>query len=72
VNPAQIIEVAQSGHKDGTDKLTTSQLLREVAEDYRVLAADVHGKTDDLRTRNYHWLIKLAEKIAAKHRAPKK
>jgi hypothetical protein len=43
--------------------------LREIAEDYRHLAADDQGATDDPRTKNYHWLIKLADKIAAKHTA---
>jgi hypothetical protein len=43
--------------------------LREIAADYRHLAADTHGKTDDLRTKNYHWLVKPADKTAAKHAA---
>jgi hypothetical protein len=70
INPAQIIEV-QMLPKAETQKLTTSQALREIADDYRRLAADTHGKTDALRTRNYHWLRKLADKIAAKHTAAK-
>jgi hypothetical protein len=70
INPAQIIEV-QMLPKDGAKRLSTSQVLREIAEDYRHLAADAHGNavTGDLRTKNYHWLIKLADKIAAKHTA---
>jgi hypothetical protein len=68
INPAQIIEV-QMLPKNGTKRPSTSQVLREIAEDYRHLAADTHGKTDDLRTKNYHWLVKLADKIAAKHTA---
>ena len=67
INPAQIIEV-QMLPKNGTKRHSTSQVLREIAEDYRHLA-DTHGKTDDLRTKNYHWLVKLADKIAAKHTA---
>jgi hypothetical protein len=69
VNPAQIIEVVQAQPSNGAGKLTTSQRLREIAEDYRHLAADAHGKTDDLRSRNYNWLVKLAGKIAAKRAA---
>jgi hypothetical protein len=68
INPAQIIEV-QMLPKDGAKRLSTSQVLREIAEDYRHLAAEAHGNTGDLRTKNYHWLIKLADKIAAKHTA---
>jgi hypothetical protein len=68
INPAQIIEV-QMLPKDGTKRLSTSQVLREIAADYRHLATDAHGNTGDLRTKNYHWLIKLADKIAAKHTA---
>ena len=68
INPAQIIEV-QMLPKDGAKRLSTSQVLREIAEDYRHLAAVAHGNTGDLRTKNYHWLIKLADKIAAKHTA---
>lgn len=68
INPAQIIEV-QMLPEDGTKRLSTSQVLREIAEDYRHLAADAHGNTGDLRTKNYHWLTKLADKIAAKHAA---
>jgi len=72
INPAQIIDV-ELPPKDGTRKLTTSQMLREIAEDYRHLASDTHhGKPDDLRTKNYHWLVKLAEKIAAKYTAAKR
>jgi hypothetical protein len=66
INPAQIIEV-QMLPKDRTKRLSTSQVLREIAEDYRHLAADANGNTGDQRTKNYHWLTKLADKIAAKH-----
>jgi hypothetical protein len=57
--------------KSGTRKLTTSQIVRNIAEDYRQLAAGVDakssdGKPGDLRDSNYHWLIKLADKIRAK------
>jgi hypothetical protein len=65
INPAQIIEV-QMLPQDGTKRRSTSQALREIAEDYRHLAADAQGATGDLRTKNYHWLMKLADKIAAK------
>jgi hypothetical protein len=68
INPAQIIDVEMLP-KNGPRKLTTSHVLREIAEDYRHLAADAHGKNDDLHTKNYHWLIKLADKIAARHAA---
>jgi hypothetical protein len=68
INPAQIIEVEMLP-KDGTKRLSTSQVLREIAEDYRHLAADAHGNTGDQRRKNYHWLIKLADKIAARHMA---
>src|SRR5258707_5734456 len=64
INPAQIIDVEMLP-KDGLRKLTTSQLLLEIAEDYRHLVGDAHGKTDALRTKNYLWLVKLAAKIAA-------
>jgi hypothetical protein len=70
INPAQIIEVEMLP-KAETRNLTTSQTLREIADDYRHLAADTHGKTDDLRARNYQWLVKLADKIAAKHTSAK-
>jgi hypothetical protein len=65
INPAQIIDVEMLP-KDGPRKLTTSEVLREIADDYQRLAADAHGQTDEERTKNYHWLIKLADKIAAK------
>jgi hypothetical protein len=68
INPAQTIDVAMLP-KNGPRKLTTSHVLREIAEDYRHLAADAHDKNDDLHTKNYHWLIKLADKITAKHAA---
>ena len=55
--------------KDGTKRLSTSQVLREIAEDYRHLAAAAHGNTGDQRAKNYHWLIKLADKIAARDTA---
>jgi hypothetical protein len=71
INPAQIIDVEMLP-KDGPRKLTTSQALREIAEDYRHLASDTHhGKPDGIRTANYQWLIKLADKIAAKDTAKK-
>jgi hypothetical protein len=65
INPAQIIDVEMLP-KDGPRKRTTSQVLREIAEDYRHLDPDAQGKIDDLRAKNYQWLIKLADKIAAK------
>jgi hypothetical protein len=65
INPAQIIDVEMLPN-DGPRKLSTSQVLRDIAEDYRHLGADAHGKTDDLRAKNYQWLIKLADKIAAR------
>jgi len=43
--------------------LSTSQILREIAEDYHNMAKEGDGKADYLRTRNYLWLIKLAERI---------
>ena len=44
-------------------RLSTSQILREVAEDYHNLAKDADGKADYMRTRNYLWLLKLADRI---------
>jgi hypothetical protein len=61
INPAQIIEV-QMLPKDGTKRFSTSQVLCEIAEDYRRLATDAHGNTGDQRAKNYHWLIKLADR----------
>jgi hypothetical protein len=55
--------------KSVSRKLTTSQILRNIADDYRQLAAgdaQSNGKTADQRESNYHWLIKLADKIKAK------
>jgi hypothetical protein len=56
--------------KNVARKLTTSQIVRNIAEDYRQLAAGSDGKTDgkvnDQRESNYHWLIKLADRIKAK------
>jgi len=43
--------------------LATSQILRELAEDYLHLAADADGKVDGLRKRNYKWLVKLSERL---------
>jgi hypothetical protein len=43
--------------------LSTSQILREIAEDYHNMAKEGDGKADYLRTRNYLWLIKLADRI---------
>jgi hypothetical protein len=43
--------------------LPTSQILREMAEDYLHLAADADGKVDGLRKRNYKWLVKLSERL---------
>jgi hypothetical protein len=37
--------------------LPTSQILREMAEDYLHLAADADGRIDGLRKRNYKWLV---------------
>jgi len=45
--------------------LSTSQILREVAEDYHNMAKDGDGKADYMRTRNYLWLLKLADRIKA-------
>jgi hypothetical protein len=44
-------------------RLTTSQILREIAEDYYNMAKEGDGKADYLRTRNYLWLLKLADRI---------
>lgn len=44
-------------------KLSTSQILREIAEDYHNMAKDGDGKADYMRTRNYLWLLKLADRI---------
>jgi hypothetical protein len=44
-------------------RLSTSQILREVAEDYHNLAKEADGKADYMRTRNYLWLLKLADRI---------
>jgi hypothetical protein len=68
INPAQIIDVEMLPKAEAR-KLTTSQTLREIAEDYRHLAADGVGNTDELRTKNYHWLVSLADRIAAKRPA---
>jgi hypothetical protein len=66
VNPAQIIEVGQPQPKEDAGRRTTSHIVREIAEDYRHLATEAHGKADALRDGNYRWLIRLADKIAAK------
>jgi hypothetical protein len=44
-------------------KLSTSEILREIAEDYLNLAKEADGKADYMRTRNYLWLRKLADRI---------
>jgi len=44
-------------------KLSTSQILREIAEDYHNMAKEGDGKADYMRTRNYLWLLKLADRI---------
>jgi hypothetical protein len=66
VNPGQIIEVTEAPPKGGMLKLTTSQIVRDIAEDYLHLAAGANGKADELRERNYLWLIRLADKIKSK------
>ncbi|HXT74827.1 MAG TPA: hypothetical protein VN780_00940 [Candidatus Eisenbacteria bacterium] len=77
VNPAQIIEVAetlpveQSRVPDAAPaaavrKRPTSQVVREIAEDYLQLARNGGGTPDTLRESNYRWLMKLADKIRAK------
>jgi hypothetical protein len=51
--------------------LATSQILREMAEDYLHLAADADGKVDGMRKRNYKWLVKLAERLRAEEKKQK-
>jgi hypothetical protein len=57
-------------------RLPTSQILRELAEDYLHLAAAADGRVDGLRKRNYRWLVKLsareAKVEAMKKSSPKK
>ena len=69
--PRNVTHAAAPPPKNVARKLTTSQIVRNIAEDYRQLAASVDskssdGKSGDLRDSNYHWLIKLADKIRAK------
>jgi hypothetical protein len=45
-------------------KLTPSQTLRELAEDYLHLAQNEEGKVDPLRKRNYAWLLALSVQLA--------
>jgi len=77
VNPAQIIEVAEAQLAAETPiaeaasavairKRTTSQIVREIAEDYLQLARNGGATPDALRESNYRWLIRLADKIRAK------
>ena len=81
VNPAQIIEVAETPPAAETliaetvpaaapaaaiRKRPTSQVVREIAEDYLRLARSGGAKPDALRESNYRWLVKLADKIRAK------
>jgi hypothetical protein len=47
-------------------KRPTSQVVREIAEDYLQLARNGGATPDALRESNYRWLIKLADKIRAK------
>ena len=47
-------------------KRPTSQIVREIAEDYLQLARSNGTTPDALRESNYRWLIKLADKIRAK------
>jgi len=47
-------------------KRPTSQVVREIAEDYLQLARSNGATPDALRESNYRWLIKLADKIRAK------
>jgi len=80
VNPAQIIEVAEAPPAAETliaeavpaaaaaaiRKRPTSQVVREIAEDYLRLAGSGGVTPDALRESNYRWLLKLADKIRAK------
>jgi len=80
VNPAQIIEVAEAPPAAETliaeavpaaaaaaiRKRPTSQVVREIAEDYLRLARSGGVTPDALRESNYRWLRKLADKIRAK------
>ena len=81
VNPAQIIEVAEApptAQKPIAEsapaappaaairRRPTSQVLREIAEDYLRLARNGGATPDALRESNYRWLRKLADKIRAK------
>jgi hypothetical protein len=43
--------------------LSASEVLREIAEDYLNMAKHGDGKADYLRTRNYLWLVRLADRI---------
>jgi hypothetical protein len=47
----------------GSKRLSTSEILREIAEDYHNMAKEGDGKADYIRTRNYLWLRKLADRI---------
>jgi hypothetical protein len=81
VNPAQIIEVAEAPPAAETPiavaapaatpaaairKRPTSQVVREIAEDYLRLARSGGATPDAMRESNYRWLVKLADKIRAK------
>ena len=81
VNPAQIIEVAEAPPTTqkpiaeaapaappaaAIRRRPTSQVLREIAEDYLRLARNGGATPDALRESNYRWLLKLADKIRAK------
>ena len=51
--------------------LPTSQILREMAEDYLHLAADADSKVDRLRRRNYKWLVELSERLRTEEKKQK-
>jgi hypothetical protein len=74
INPAQITEVLPPEiipKEKERMSLSTSQILREMAEDYLHLAADTDGKVDGLRTRNYRWLVRLSERLKVEEKRPK-
>jgi hypothetical protein len=70
--PARTIPraVASVPAKHAARKLTTSQIVRNIAEDYRRLATESDAKSDGKSKHqhesNYRWLIKLADRIKAK------
>lgn len=63
-SPATLILFSHAAMKGQVPKrLSTSQILREIAEDYHNMAKEDDGKADYMRTRNYLWLLKLADRI---------